>query len=187
MMNWPNFFTLIRFVAIIPIIGLFYVGDAWAMQLAFGLYAVASISDWLDGFLARKLQQFTLIGKVMDSIGDKLLVASTLVMLVGFGYFKGWQILAAAIMVMRELLISGLREFLAPLNVPLPITPLARWKATIQMVALGFFIALGGWPILATQTIVMLAANLVLLAAVALTIITGTGYCRQAWAVLKKG
>jgi CDP-diacylglycerol--glycerol-3-phosphate 3-phosphatidyltransferase/cardiolipin synthase len=115
-------------------------GDAgrwWAL----GVYVGACITDWLDGYLARVWDQQSMLGRMLDPIADKLLVGTTLLMLAYDNTIDGPAVGAAAIILCREILVSGLREFLAELNVKVHVTQLAKWKTTMQMIALGILLA----------------------------------------------
>ena len=108
---------------------------------ALGLFAFASITDFFDGYLARIWEQSSSLGKMLDPIADKLLVAACLLLLAADGAIAGWSIWAAVVILSREILVSGLREYLADLKVSVPVTQLAKWKTTLQMFALGFLLA----------------------------------------------
>jgi len=171
----PNLLTLSR-IAVIPlVVGLFYIPEAWAAYTACGLYAAACITDWFDGYLARAWAQESVIGKFLDPIADKLLVAATLIMLAGFDRLNGLSILPAVTILLREVLVSGLREYLAGLNVGVPVTWLAKWKTAIQMVALGFLIVGDYGPPALPVTII---GTVGLWIAAALTFYTGWDYMR---------
>ncbi|MCG5242117.1 CDP-diacylglycerol--glycerol-3-phosphate 3-phosphatidyltransferase [Azospirillum doebereinerae] len=171
----PNLLTLSR-IAVIPlVVGLFYIPEAWAAYTACGLYAAACITDWFDGYLARAWAQESVIGKFLDPIADKLLVAATLIMLAGFGRLGGLSILPAVTILLREVLVSGLREYLAGLHVGVPVTWLAKWKTAIQMVALGFLIVGDYSPPEVPSTII---GTVGLWIAAALTFYTGWDYMR---------
>jgi cardiolipin synthase len=138
----PNVLTYARIVAVPMVVGcLFFIpGDAgrwWALII----YILACITDWLDGYLARVWQQQTTLGRMLDPIADKVLVGATLLVLTHDNTIEGWNLWAAVIILCREILVSGLREFLAELNVKVRVTQLAKWKTTVQMVALGFLLA----------------------------------------------
>jgi CDP-diacylglycerol--glycerol-3-phosphate 3-phosphatidyltransferase/cardiolipin synthase len=105
------------------------------------IFLVACITDWLDGYLARAWHQQSTIGRMLDPIADKLLVGSTLLVLTHVGTIDSIHIWAAVIILSREILVSGLREFLAELNVKISVTQLAKWKTSLQMVALGVLLA----------------------------------------------
>lgn len=136
----PNFLTLLR-IAIIPIIvGLFYFDRPLSNWLAASFFILACITDYLDGYFARTLKQATRVGSFLDPMADKLLIAAILLMLVGFHRISGLALIPAVIILCREILVSGLREFLAETHVSMPVTRLAKWKTTLQMGALVFLI-----------------------------------------------
>jgi CDP-diacylglycerol--glycerol-3-phosphate 3-phosphatidyltransferase/cardiolipin synthase len=108
---------------------------------ALGIFCLAGITDFLDGYLARVLSQQSILGKMLDPIADKLLVAAVLIMLVADHTISSYSLSAAIIILCREILVSGLREFLASLKVSLPVSKVAKWKTTLQLIALGFLIA----------------------------------------------
>jgi CDP-diacylglycerol--glycerol-3-phosphate 3-phosphatidyltransferase len=136
----PNILTYGRIAAIPAIIVLLFPGDDFGRWLALALYIVASVTDFFDGYLARIWQQQSALGRMLDPIADKLLVATVILMLVADGTIGGWSLLAAIVILCREVLVSGLREFLAEVQVGLPVTRLAKWKTAVQMVALGFLV-----------------------------------------------
>lgn len=169
----PNLLTLSR-IAVIPfVVGLFFLSSDWAAWTACGLFALACVTDYFDGYLARTWKQESVIGKFLDPIADKLLVAATLVMLVAVDRIAGFSVLAAVVILLREVLVSGLREYLAGLNVGMPVTRLAKWKTGIQMLALGFLIVGDHGP---DKLPVTLIGVLGLWAAAILTLITGYDY-----------
>lgn len=141
-LSLPNVLTYGRIVAVPALVAcLFFLqGDA-ARWSAFALFALASATDWLDGYLARAWEQQSALGRMLDPIADKLLVGAVLIMLVHEGTIGGWSIWAAVIILCREILVSGLREFLAELNVKVHVTQLAKWKTSLQMFALGVLVA----------------------------------------------
>ena len=108
--------------------------------LAFSIFMTASISDFFDGYLARMWKQTSMFGKMLDPIADKLLVAACLLLLTADDTIAGWSTWAAIIILSREILVSGLREYLAELTVSVPVTRLAKWKTTFQMFAIGFLL-----------------------------------------------
>lgn len=169
----PNLLTLSRIAVIAPVTALFYVHEAWAAWTALGLYTYACVTDYIDGWLARAWEQESAIGKFLDPIADKLLVCAVLVMVVANDRLVGVSVLPAVVILLREMLVSGLREYLATLNVGVPVTRLAKWKTTIQMLALGFLIV-GDygpptWPVLMIGVVGLWAAA-------ALTFVTGLDY-----------
>ncbi len=137
----PNQLTLGRIIAIpLLVCALVFLKDPLASWLAFGLYTAACITDFFDGYLARAWHQQSAFGRFLDPIADKLLVASVLLVLVGIDRIGGLTVLPAAVILCREILVSGLREYLAQVRVSVPVTTLAKWKTTIQMLALGFLL-----------------------------------------------
>src|SRR5271167_1095765 len=133
----PNLLTLSR-IAVIPlVVGTFYLDAPWDAWLGWGLFAAACITDWLDGHFARRWQQVSAFGRFLDPIADKLLVSMILMMLVASGRMSHAALFPALIILAREILVSGLREFLAGLRVSVPVSRLAKWKTGIQMVAIG--------------------------------------------------
>ena len=144
--NIPNLLTYGRILAVPLIVLCFFVegrlqSSEFARWTALVLFVAASLTDWLDGYLARLWDQSSNIGRMLDPIADKLLVASVLLLMAADGTIAGWTIWAAIIILCREILVSGLREYLAALKVSVPVTRIAKWKTTIQMVALAFLLA----------------------------------------------
>lgn len=144
--NIPNLLTYARIAAVPLIVLCFFVegrlhGSDLARWTALGIYIVASITDFLDGYLARIWNQMSNIGRMLDPIADKLLVSSILLLLAADGTIAGWSIWAGIIILCREILVSGLREYLAELKVSVPVTWIAKWKTTVQMIAIGFLLA----------------------------------------------
>ena len=171
----PNLLTISRVVAIPVIVALFYVeGQEW-QWLACLLFAMAAITDYLDGYFARVWREQSAFGRFLDPVADKLLVAAVILMLVAFGRISGLSVIPALIILCREILVSGLREFLASLQVSLPVSRLAKWKTTIQMVALGFLIVGSSGP---TWIPVETIGDIGLWTAAILTLITGWDYLR---------
>ena len=116
-------------------------GGLWLRWVALFIFVTAGITDILDGYVARSWGQQSSFGRMLDPIADKLLVASTLLMLAADGTIRGWSLWAAIVILCREILVSGLREYLAELRVSVPVTQLAKWKTTLQLVAIGFLVA----------------------------------------------
>ncbi len=138
----PNVLTYLRILAVPAVVlCLFLIPGSNARWWALAVYIVACITDWLDGYLARVWHQQTPLGRILDPIADKLLVGTTLLMLAHDNTIDGAHVAAAAIILCREILVSGLREFLAELNVRVHVTQLAKWKTTMQMIALGILLA----------------------------------------------
>ena len=136
----PNILTYTRILAIPVVVGLFFVTDPLGSWLGFGFYVYACITDFFDGYLARAWHQQSALGRFLDPIADKLLVAGVLLALVGGDRISGYELIPAGIILGREILVSGLREFLIELRVGMPVSELAKWKTGIQMLALGFLL-----------------------------------------------
>ncbi|HCL66872.1 MAG TPA: CDP-diacylglycerol--glycerol-3-phosphate 3-phosphatidyltransferase [Rhizobium sp.] len=144
--NIPNLLTYGRIVAVPLIVLCFFVegrlaSSDWARWAALTLFVIASITDFLDGYLARIWNQTSNIGRMLDPIADKLLVASVLLLMAADGTIAGWSLWAAITILCREILVSGLREYLAALKVSVPVTRIAKWKTTLQMIAIAFLLA----------------------------------------------
>jgi CDP-diacylglycerol--glycerol-3-phosphate 3-phosphatidyltransferase len=175
-MSLPNILTYGRIAAVPAMVACFYVEGYWANWMALVIFVAACVTDYLDGYLARIWQQQSALGRMLDPIADKLLVAAALIMLVDAGTIGGWSLLASVIILSREILVSGLREYLAELRVSVPVTNLAKWKTTMQMVAIGFLIAgPAGDDLIPGVTLVGL--SLLWLSAI-LTLYTGWDYFR---------
>ena len=138
----PNVLTYARILAVPAVVACLYLGpDVNGRWWALAIYVAACFTDWLDGYLARAWRQQSTLGRMLDPIADKLLVGATLLMLTHDNTIDGVQVWAAVIILCREILVSGLREFLAELNVKVHVTQLAKWKTTLQMIALGVLLA----------------------------------------------
>jgi cardiolipin synthase len=141
----PNILTYGRIVAVPVVVGCMFWqnilhGGLWLRWVALAVFIAAGISDFLDGYFARIWAQQSSLGRMLDPIADKLLVASCLLMLGAEKTIHGWSLWAAVVILCREILVSGLREYLAELRVSVPVTRLAKWKTTLQLVAVGFLI-----------------------------------------------
>nr|WP_312968777.1 CDP-diacylglycerol--glycerol-3-phosphate 3-phosphatidyltransferase [Brucella intermedia] len=145
-LSLPNILTYGRIIAVPLVVLCFFIegrleSSDFARWTALGLFAVASITDFFDGYLARIWKQTSTIGRMLDPIADKLLVSAILLLLAADGTIAGWTLWAAIIILCREILVSGLREYLAELKVSVPVSRLAKWKTTAQMIALAFLLA----------------------------------------------
>jgi len=170
-LSLPNILTFSR-IAIIPlIIGLLFLDSALARWSAFGLYVAASLTDWLDGRLARARGEVSSLGRFLDPVADKLLVTAIIVMLVAARDLAGLQVIPAIVILCREILVSGLREYLAELQVPLPVSQLAKWKTAIQMIAIGLLL-----PGASLGAALPLAGLLLFWLAALLSILSGWNY-----------
>ncbi|HEX6980454.1 MAG TPA: CDP-diacylglycerol--glycerol-3-phosphate 3-phosphatidyltransferase [Alphaproteobacteria bacterium] len=174
----PMTLTLSRIIAIPVVVALFYVDGDYTRYVACAIYTAAAVTDYFDGYFARVWQQQSKLGRILDPIADKLLVASTILMLVATDRITGWSVLASLVILCREVLVSGLREFLAELNRHnLPVTQLAKWKTGIQMTALGFLIVGDAAPTAFLP--VTLIGEVGLWVAALLTLITGYDYLAE--------
>jgi cardiolipin synthase (CMP-forming) len=169
----PNLLTLSRILVIPVVIGSFYVHGDYARWVACALFSAAGVTDWLDGHMARRWQQQSEIGRFLDPIADKLLVSATLFMLTTFGRLSAAAVFPALVILCREILVSGLREYLAGLRVGMPVSRLAKWKTMIQMVAIGFLIVGSAGP---SSVPVAGIGEVLLLIAALLTLMTGYDY-----------
>jgi cardiolipin synthase len=196
----PNALTIMRIV-LVPIFAVAFVipGDV-ARLVAFAVFALAGISDWLDGFAARKLKAGSDFGRMLDPIADKVLVAVALMMLVAEGTFTRYnpntgmlslaRLVPALIILAREILVSGLREFLAGTRVSVPVTAVAKFKTAVQMVAIGAMILTPLADKFAsgvTAITYAAIAYILLWVAAALTVYTGVIYFRNGVAHLRPG
>ncbi len=179
MWTLPNILTLSR-IAILPvIIGLFYISAPWAPWLALALYIIAAVTDFLDGYLARSMNKVSAFGKFLDPISDKIFVACIILVLAAFDRLEGWWLIAGLVIFVREFLISGLREFLGPKDVQVPVTSLAKWKTAIQMTALGFLIVGDAGNIILPHT--LLIGQILISMAAMLTAYTGWHYLKHSF------
>jgi len=170
-----NQLTLSRILVIPLILVLLDIPHVWAAWSALAFYTYACVTDWLDGYVARRDNQVSVIGQFLDPIADKLLVASVILLLAHNGQITGLTILPAAIILLREVAVSGLREFLAGVRVSVPVSQLAKWKTTIQMIALGFLIVGRFAPSFIPSTII---GDILLWIAGVLTVFTAWDYWR---------
>jgi cardiolipin synthase len=180
----PNILTLSRIVVIPPIVGLLYWDNPLAGWIACGVFTLAGLTDFFDGYFARSRRQLSRLGRMLDPIADKLLVASVILMLVAFDRAP---VIAALIILCRELMVSGLREYLAEISVGMPVSRLAKWKTVIQMVAIGFLLVGEAGPTFGPSflTTVLIGETLLWIAA-ALTLFTGFGYLRAGLTHMKR-
>src|SRR5882762_4286019 len=168
MLNTANILTLSRILAIPLVVACFWLDRGWAQWLSMILFVAACITDWFDGYFARRYHQISRFGRFLDPIADKLLVAAALVMLVKGGQLSGVNVLAALIILAREILVSGLREFLAELKIGVPVSQLAKWKTGAQMTAITFLL-LGD----AVPPVIGEIGLVLIWVAAALTLVTG--------------
>ena len=170
----PNLLTLGR-IALVP----FFVAAFWLPEpalhwAAFGLFALAGVTDWLDGWLARRTGQVSDFGRFLDPIADKILVAAALVMLAATDRLSDAGVIAALIILVRELAVAGLREFLAG-TAALPVSPLAKWKTAAQFLAIAVLLIAGAF---ANGAALAVAGEALLWLAALLAVVTGAAYLR---------
>jgi len=175
MTNIANILTMSRIAAIPLIAALLFFNDPLLRWLTFVLFAIACVTDFFDGYIARRMAQVSALGRFLDPIADKLVVAAILMVMTAHGQISGWVVLPALIILCREIMVSGLREYLAELKVGVPVSILAKWKTFMQMVALGFLIVGDAGP--NAIPVQMIGEGLLWLAA-ALTLVTGYDYLR---------
>lgn len=176
-LSLPNVLTYVRLAAVPAVVALlFWPRDDWTRWQALAVFIAAGVTDYFDGYFARLYAQQSALGRMLDPIADKLLVAACLLMLVNARTIQGVHLWATIVILCREILVSGLREFLAELKVSVPVSRVAKWKTALQLVAVGFLIAgpAGEFVLPGTTTI-----GLVLLwIAAILTIYTGWDYLK---------
>jgi cardiolipin synthase (CMP-forming) len=171
----PNILTYTRLIAAPIVAGLFFLPEPLGSWLAFGIYTYACVTDFLDGYLARAWHMQSALGRFLDPIADKMLVAGVLFALLAADRIGSWEVIPAGVILAREILVSGLREFLAELRVGMPVSHLAKWKTGIQMLALGFLLVGPNGP--EFWSIPTLQVGVVgLWLAAGLTLITGYDY-----------
>lgn len=184
MLTLPNLLTLSRILAVPILVALLW-WPQWppGYAVAFGVYCLMGITDYFDGYVARAQGAVSRLGIFLDPIADKIMVAAVILILVHNRDITGYSVIAALVILLREIAVSGLREFLASLRVSMPVSQLAKWKTTFQLVALGSLILMGavpGWSVPFTGGWVNPASVglSTLWAAAALTLLTGWDYLR---------
>ncbi len=175
--NLPNLLTLSRIGVIPLLIATFYIESDLGNWLGLGVLVYAGITDFIDGLVARLMSQQSELGRFLDPIADKLLVGSLLVMLLAFDRIEGLAVLPALVILCREILVSGLREFLAGVKTKMPVSRLSQWKTTLQMIALGFLLVGPAGPYFGPLSTAEIGVIGLWLAAL-ITIITGYDYLR---------
>jgi cardiolipin synthase len=175
MLTLPNLLTLSRIVAMPVMVLLLWRPGPGDYAFSFLLYVLVGVTDYFDGYLARAQGAVSKLGIFLDPIADKIMVATVIVMLVFTRAIDGPAVVAAVIILVREIAVSGLREFLAQLSVSVPVSQLAKWKTTFQLVSLGAIILGGAVP---SQPWISWVGFFCLWAAAGLTLITGWDYLR---------
>ncbi|HST36443.1 MAG TPA: CDP-diacylglycerol--glycerol-3-phosphate 3-phosphatidyltransferase [Allosphingosinicella sp.] len=181
MLTLPNLLTLSRILAVPILVFLLWKPSWWDYGITFGLYCLIGITDYFDGYLARAQGTVSRLGQFLDPIADKIMVVAVIAMLISTRQagaepvIHGLHLIPALVILLREITVSGLREFLATLRVSVPVSQLAKWKTTLQMFALGALILSGALPQWPWVHDIGLCS---LWAAAALTLITGWDYLR---------
>jgi len=182
LLTLPNLLTLSRILAVPILVFLLWRPTPIDYAVTFVLYCLVGITDYFDGYVARAQGQISRLGQFLDPIADKIMVAAVIVMLMASREADGdppviqdFSIIPALVILLREIIVSGLREFLAPLNVSMPVSTLAKWKTTFQLVSLGALILGGAFP---TEAWVHQVGLATLWTAAALTLVTGYDYLR---------
>ena len=183
MLSLPNILTLSRILAVPILLFLLWPGIrigahqplAIDYALAFGLYCLMGITDYFDGYVARSRGIVSRLGAFLDPIADKIMIAAVILLLVFTRDIDGYHVIAALMILLREIIVSGLREFLATLQVSMPVTKLAKWKTTFQLVAFGALILAGALP---TMEWIKTVGLVSLWGAAVLTLVTGWDYLR---------
>ena len=173
MLTLPNLLTLSRIFAVPILVLLLWHPSRLDYALCFGLYVLMAVTDYFDGYVARAQGAVSKLGIFLDPIADKIMVAAVIVMLIVTGDIVGSAVIAALIILIREIAVSGLREFLADLRVSMPVSQLAKWKTAVQMLAIAFLLvgdAASPWITQAGLWLIWIAAGL--------TLITGYDYLR---------
>jgi cardiolipin synthase len=181
MLSLPNLLTLSRILAVPILVFLLWRPAPIDYAITFVLYCLVGITDYFDGYLARAWGSISRLGQFLDPIADKIMVGAVLIMLISsrkanpVPEIEGLHLIPALVILLREIIVSGLREFLAPLQVSIPVTRLAKWKTTLQLIALGALILGGAVP---HQPWVHQVGLACLWAAAGLTLVTGYDYLR---------
>src|SRR5215212_2531930 len=181
MLSLPNLLTLSRILAVPILVFLLWKPAPWDYAITFVLYCIVGITDYFDGYLARAQGQISRLGQFLDPIADKIMIGAVIIMLISSRKenptpeIAGLHIIPALVILLREIIVSGLREFLGPLNVSVPVSALAKWKTTLQLVSLGALILGGAVP---EQVWVHQVGLLCLWFAAGLTLVTGYDYLR---------
>ena len=182
MLTLPNLLTLSRILAVPILVFLLWRPTPIDYGITFILYCVVGITDYFDGYLARAQGQISRLGQFLDPIADKIVVAAVIVMLMASREADGdppiiqdWSIIPALVILLREIIVSGLREFLAGLQVSVPVSQLAKWKTALQLISLGALILAGAVPDWPWVLQLGLAS---LWGAAVLTLVTGWDYLR---------
>lgn len=175
----PNILTISRIILLPVLIGLFFAPGACAAWAALAIYIFCAVTDFLDGYVARKYNVTSGVGTFLDPISDKIMVVSLLMAMAAFDRLDGIWVVPAIIILSREFFVSGLREYLGPKNVKVPVSQLAKWKTAFQMVALGFLV-IGDYGDTVIEHTLLIGQVLLSIAAI-ITLITGWNYLKAGW------
>lgn len=173
LLNLPNILTISRILVIPLLLAAFYLPGKASSWVPLILFVAAGITDFFDGYLARKNSQTSNLGRFLDPVADKILVSAVLLFLVAVDRIDGWSLIPAVIILCREIMVSGLREFLAELRVGMPVSKMAKWKTAMQILALCFLL---GGPAFQAQFDAALIGDILLWLAGMLTVWTGYDY-----------
>lgn len=179
----PNILTISRIVLLPVLIGLFFIHGAVAAWIALALYIFCAATDFFDGWIARKYNITSGIGTFLDPISDKIMVAALLITLAAFDRLEGVWVIPAIIILSREFLIAGLREYLGPQNIKVPVSNLAKWKTGFQMTALGFLVIGDYGNSILPYT--LLIGQILLTVAALITVVTGWNYLKVGFKHIK--
>ena len=176
----PNYLTFLRLLLIPVVVVLFLLPTSWGKAAATLAFALAGLTDYLDGYLARRLGQSTAFGAFIDPVADKITVAAALVVLI-HDYHNLWVTLPALVIISREILVSALREWMAEVGerATVAVSVIGKWKTMLQMLAIGGLL----WQL--APAMVQLAIGLLVLAAL-LTLWSMISYLRAAWPILQR-
>lgn len=178
-----NLLTFGRMALVIPFVACFLIDVSWGVKAGFAVFVVAALTDFLDGRVARARNEVSALGAALDPLADKLLIAAALVLLVRNGVVHGLGVIAVLVIILRELLVTGLREAVIAKGETLPVTRLAKWKTTAQLLAAGLFIAAAPAGFL-SEAWRPVASGFLWLAAI-LTFWTGADYAARAAQLLR--
>lgn len=179
-----NMITLARIALIIPFVFAFLTNASWNLKVALAIFLIASLTDFLDGWVARARGETSALGAALDPLADKLLVAAALVLLVRNGLIREAGVIAAIVIILREILVSGLREAVALQGSSLTVTGLAKWKTTVQMIAVAALLASAPTGVIGPDFAAI--ATGLLWAAAVLTFWTGADYASKAMTILSR-
>ncbi|MBN2675692.1 MAG: CDP-diacylglycerol--glycerol-3-phosphate 3-phosphatidyltransferase [Alphaproteobacteria bacterium] len=181
MFSIPNILTYLRIILIPVIMILLLSGNpTYSETLAVVLFGIAAISDFFDGYFARKLDQISEIGRFLDPIADKLIVVGVLLILCATGKISEWHLVPVSLILFREILVSGIREYLGNFSVTMPVSNLAKWKTATQLTAIPFLIYFPVWEKFFTVGLVFLWL------AAGLTVQTGWQYLKIGYRYMKR-